>query len=160
MRISSSAVLAITGVVALAGSVAAFTVGGVGVSSSFLSSSRRGGVNARPSSSSTMKLNMENPDEFIKSEISSNDVVVFAKSYCPHCKATKELFDGMGVDYKVHDLDKMGDDGPELQMALFKMTGQKTVPNNFVKGQHIGGNDDAQAAAAEGKLQQLLDAKA
>lgn len=103
---------------------------------------------------------MDNFDEFVKSEIEANDVVVFSKSYCPFCKATKELFDGMGVDYKVHELDQMGDDGPELQMALFKMTGQKSVPNNFVKGQHIGGNDDTQVAAKEGKLQEMLGVQA
>jgi glutaredoxin 3 len=50
----------------------------------------------------------------------------------------------------------MGDDGPALQMSLFKMTEQKSVPNVFVKGQHIGGNDNTQAAAKEGKLQEML----
>ena len=141
---TSPAALTIAGAALCVGSVAAFTVGGIGPSSS------RQNVAARTA------LNMENPDEFVKSEIESNDVVVFSKSYCPFCKATKELFDGMGVEYKVHELDKMGDDGPELQMALFKLTGQKSVPNNFVKGQHIGGNDDTQAAAADGKLKEML----
>eukprot|EP00934_Nitzschia_sp_Nitz4_P006349 Nitzschia sp. Nitz4//scaffold3_size479765//367779//368231//NITZ4_000153-RA/size479765-processed-gene-1.482-mRNA-1//1//CDS//3329550917//6339//frame0 len=95
-------------------------------------------------------------DDFIKAEIASNDVVVFSKTYCPYCKATKELFNGLGVSAQIHELDTMGDDGPELQMALFKYTGQKSVPNVFVKGQHIGGNDDTQAAAAKGDLQKLL----
>jgi glutaredoxin 3 len=96
---------------------------------------------------------------FAESEIANNDVVVFAKSYCPHCAATKELFTSMGVDFVVHDLDKMGDDGPALQLSLFNKTNQKTVPNVFVKGQHIGGNDDTQAAAKEGKLQEMLGIK-
>ncbi|KAG7361139.1 glutaryl-CoA dehydrogenase [Nitzschia inconspicua] len=95
-------------------------------------------------------------DDFAKSEIESNDVVVFSKSYCPFCKSTKELFTDLGVDFKVHELDQMGDDGPALQASLFKMTNQKTVPNVFVKGQHIGGNDNTQAAAKEGKLQEML----
>lgn len=96
------------------------------------------------------------PDEFVDSEIESNNVVVFSKSYCPFCTKTKELFDSMNVEYAVHELDKMGDDGPEIQMALFKKTNQKSVPNVFVKQQHMGGNDDTQAAAKEGKLQELL----
>jgi len=96
------------------------------------------------------------PDEFMESEIESNDVVVFSKSYCPFCTKTKELFNSLDVEYAVHELDQMGDDGPELQMALFKKTDQKSVPNVFVKQQHIGGNDDTQAAAKEGKLQELL----
>jgi glutaredoxin len=87
-------------------------------------------------------------------------VVVFSKSYCPFCKATKELFTELGVDFKVHELDQMGDDGPALQMSLFKMTEQKTVPSVFVKGKHIGGNDATQAAAKEGKLQEMLGIKA
>jgi glutaredoxin 3 len=69
-------------------------------------------------------------------------VVVFSKTYCPYCTATKALFDSLGVKYAVHELDKMGDDGPELQTALLKMTGQRTVPSVFVKGSHIGGNDE------------------
>mmetsp|Transcript_22530 Transcript_22530/g.47695 ORF Transcript_22530/g.47695 Transcript_22530/m.47695 type:complete len:131 (-) Transcript_22530:2370-2762(-) len=96
------------------------------------------------------------PDEFVDSEIASNDVVVFSKSYCPFCTKTKELFTSLDVDFAVHELDEMGDDGPELQMALFKKTGQKSVPNVFVKQQHMGGNDDTQAAAREGKLQEIL----
>jgi len=96
------------------------------------------------------------PDEFVETEIESNDVVVFSKSYCPFCTKTKELFTSMNVEFTVHELDEMGDDGPELQMSLFKKTNQKSVPNVFVKQQHIGGNDDTQAAAKEGKIQELL----
>jgi glutaredoxin 3 len=81
---------------------------------------------------------------------------VFSKSYCPYCTATKELFKDLGVDFKVHELDQMGDDGPALQASLFRMTQQRTVPNVFVKGQHIGGNDNTQAAARAGKLQEML----
>jgi glutaredoxin 3 len=44
-------------------------------------------------------------------------------------------------------------------MSLFKKTGQKTVPSVFVKGNHIGGNDATQAAAKEGKLQEMLGVK-
>ena len=30
------------------------------------------------------------------------------------------------------------------------------MPNVFIKGQHLGGNDDTQRAARSGKLQELL----
>ena len=88
--------------------------------------------------------------------LSSKQVVVFSKSYCPFCTKTKDLFTEMGVDFVVHEMDEMGDDGPDLQAALMKMTGQKSVPNVFVKQQHIGGNDDTQSAAKAGKLKELL----
>ena len=48
------------------------------------------------------------------------------------------------------------DDGRDIQDALLEMSGQKTVPNVWVKGEHLGGNDDTQAAAKSGKLQELL----
>lgn len=81
---------------------------------------------------------------------------MFSKSWCPFCLKTKELLNSMDVEFTVHELDEMGDDGPEVQMALFKKTNQKSVPSVFVKKQHIGGNDDTQAAVKEGRLQELL----
>ena len=47
-------------------------------------------------------------------------------------------------------------DGAAIQAELAKMTGQRSVPNVFVNGQHVGGNDDTHAAHQSGKLKQLL----
>ena len=58
---------------------------------------------------------------------------------------------------KVLELDKLKD-GNEIQVALLAMTGQRTVPNVFIKGKHLGGNDDTHAALASGKLQTMLSA--
>jgi glutaredoxin 3 len=46
--------------------------------------------------------------------------------------------------------------GNDIQAALQQMTGQRTVPNVFIKGKHLGGNDDTQAAHRSGHLQELL----
>jgi glutaredoxin 3 len=61
---------------------------------------------------------------------------VFAKSYCPYCRATRSLLatleKSMG-DLNVHaiDLDKMDEeDGALIQMELLQQTGQRTVPNS------------------------------
>lgn len=93
--------------------------------------------------------------DFINKEIAANDVVVFSKSYCPYCKKTKELFSDLKVDATVFELNEM-DDGADIQDALLTLTGQRTVPNVFIKGEHIGGNDACQAAAQEGTLQKKL----
>lgn len=61
----------------------------------------------------------------------------------------------MNIDATIHELNKM-EDGPDVQQALLELTGQRTVPNVFIKGNHIGGNDDTQAAAKSGKIQELL----
>ena len=62
----------------------------------------------------------------------------------------------MSVYAKVIELDQV-DNGDEIQRALQVISGQRTVPNVFVKGQHLGGNDDTQAAARNGKLKQMLE---
>ena len=48
------------------------------------------------------------------------------------------------------------DDGPDIQDALLQKTGQKTVPNVFVNGTHIGGCDKTMEANQNGTLQFLL----
>ena len=81
---------------------------------------------------------------------------MFSKSYCPFCVATKNLFKTMNVDAEVLELDQMGKEGVEIQMTLFDKTDQKSVPNVFVGGKHVGGNDDTQAAARNGTLKEML----
>eukprot|EP00591_Stephanopyxis_turris_P009192 CAMPEP_0195511354 /NCGR_PEP_ID=MMETSP0794_2-20130614/3705_1 /TAXON_ID=515487 /ORGANISM="Stephanopyxis turris, Strain CCMP 815" /LENGTH=99 /DNA_ID=CAMNT_0040638931 /DNA_START=109 /DNA_END=408 /DNA_ORIENTATION=+ len=93
--------------------------------------------------------------EFVKSEIDSNEVIIFSKSYCPYCKKTKKLFNEMNVDAKAIELDKIAD-GAAIQNALASISGQRTVPNVYIKGTHLGGNDDTQAAKKNGKLAELL----
>jgi len=93
--------------------------------------------------------------DYIKSEIASNDIMVFSKSYCPYCTKTKELFQSLGLEYCALELDNV-ENGVDIQAALLDMTGQRTVPNVFIKGTHLGGNDDTQSAAKTGRLDQLL----
>ena len=76
---------------------------------------------------------MASPEEFVKAEIASADVVVFSKTFCPFCRKTKKVFDAMeGVDVKYIELNEM-DDGNEIQDALLELSGQRTVPNVFIK---------------------------
>ena len=75
--------------------------------------------------------------------------------YVTQCTSTKNLFEEMGVDAKVIELDAI-DNGSRVQAALLDLSGQRTVPNVFIKGQHLGGNDNTQAAARTGKLQKML----
>ena len=69
-----------------------------------------------------------------------------------HCKRTKALLEKLhlemdeGWKYDTVNLDLMpGGDGPRIQDALLRLTGQRTVPNIFVGGTHVGGNSDLQA---------------
>lgn len=40
--------------------------------------------------------------------INDNGVVVFSKSYCPYCKASKDLLTKLGAKYEVLELDLIG----------------------------------------------------
>ena len=55
----------------------------------------------------------------------------------------------------VHELDQMSN-GYAIQDELYNKTGQGTVPNVFVRGEHVGGNSDTYAAHRSGKLRKLL----
>ncbi|KAI8020253.1 hypothetical protein LOK49_LG04G03678 [Camellia lanceoleosa] len=90
-----------------------------------------------------------------KELVSSNPVVVFSKSYCPFCVSVKKLLTDIGATYKVIELDAESD-GDDVQSALLEWTGQRTVPNVFVGGNHIGGCDKTMAMHKEGKLVPLL----
>lgn len=47
-------------------------------------------------------------------------------------------------------------DGSALQAALHDWTGQRTVPNVFIGGKHVGGCDDTVRLHQEGKLVPML----
>jgi len=85
--------------------------------------------------------------------IDENPVAVFSKSYCPYCKETKSLLDQLGATYYSIELDQV-DDGSAIQAALKEINGQSSVPNIYIKQQHIGGNSDLQAK--KGELPELL----
>ena len=85
--------------------------------------------------------------------------MVFSKSYCPYCNNAKRILDGLDAKYKAVELNQE-DDGDDIQNALQKMTGQRTVPNIFIGQQHIGGNSDLESVVKNGKdgkkIEQLL----
>eukprot|EP00546_Thalassionema_frauenfeldii_P004405 CAMPEP_0178913414 /NCGR_PEP_ID=MMETSP0786-20121207/10828_1 /TAXON_ID=186022 /ORGANISM="Thalassionema frauenfeldii, Strain CCMP 1798" /LENGTH=146 /DNA_ID=CAMNT_0020586151 /DNA_START=75 /DNA_END=515 /DNA_ORIENTATION=+ len=91
----------------------------------------------------------------VKEEIDSNTVVVYSKTFCPFCKMTKVTLENQKIDAKVIELDEV-DDGPAIQDILTELSGQRTVPNVFVNGKHLGGNDDTQDAVKSGKLKEML----
>ncbi|CAN4082430.1 unnamed protein product [Withania somnifera] len=90
-----------------------------------------------------------------KEIVSANPVVVFSKTYCPFCVTVKDLLSKLGASFKAVELDSEKD-GSEIQAALAEWTGQRTVPNVFISGKHIGGCDTTTALHRERKLVPLL----
>ncbi|XP_076924171.1 glutaredoxin-like [Bidens hawaiensis] len=96
----------------------------------------------------------------VKDLVSANPVLVFSKSYCPYCVSVKKLLTELNSSFKPIELD-LESDGSEMQSALHEWTGQRSVPNVFIGGKHIGGCDSTVAMHKAGKLVPLLtEAKA
>ncbi|XP_045595558.2 thioredoxin reductase 1, cytoplasmic isoform X2 [Procambarus clarkii] len=91
-------------------------------------------------------------DNYVK----ENKVMVFSKSYCPFCHKVKDLFNQINVTYTALELDQI-DNGAEIQDALAEKSGQSTVPNVFINGQHVGGADKTFEAHANGTLLPLIN---
>ena len=65
--------------------------------------------------------------EWVDAQIKDNKVVVFSKTYCPHCKSVKDILSDVGLnDFLVIELDTR-DDGGEIQDILLGITGARTV---------------------------------
>ncbi|GAA5939381.1 glutaredoxin [Sporobolomyces koalae] len=91
----------------------------------------------------------------VNSKISGSHVVVFSKSYCPYCRNAKQLLKSLDVEADIYELDQM-DEGADWQNYLAEKTGQRTVPNIFIGGQHVGGSSDLEAKHKSGELKKLL----
>lgn len=89
--------------------------------------------------------------------IKNKPVFIASKSYCPYCNAAKKTIAEITKDVYILELDEEAD-GAELQDALFELTGQRTVPNVFIAGEHIGGNSDVQALKSQDKLDTKIKA--
>lgn len=87
----------------------------------------------------------------VQQMIKDHSVMIFSKSYCPFCKEVKSLFESLSIQYYAIELDVV-ENGSELQSALKDISGQKTVPNTYIHGNHLGGCDAAKLAHAEGRL--------
>lgn len=90
-----------------------------------------------------------------KEIVNANPVVVFSKTYCGYCTRVKNLLSQLGATYKLIELNQESD-GDDIQIALAEWTGQRTVPNVFIGGKHIGGCDDVTARRQKGELVLLL----
>lgn len=65
--------------------------------------------------------------DWVESQIKSNKVVVFSKTYCPYCTKAKRALKESGLkDFLLVELDNR-DDGDEIMNILLGITGARTV---------------------------------
>lgn len=94
-------------------------------------------------------------EALVKSTVSSHDIVIFSKTYCPYCGMAKAVFKELKKVPYVVELDQR-EDGQDIQDALDKIVGRRTVPQVFINGKHLGGSDDTVEAYESGILANLL----
>ncbi len=79
-------------------------------------------------------------------------VEIYTKSWCPYSKRAKDLLDRKGVSYE--EIDVTDDSFKDSKMV--ERASRQTVPQIFIDGYHIGGNDDLLAADKSGRLDRIL----
>lgn len=80
-------------------------------------------------------------------------VRIFTKTYCPYSKRAKALLSDKGVRYE--EIDVTEDAGKQEEMARLSK-GQSSVPQVFIAGEHIGGCQDLEVLASDGRLGDML----
>jgi glutaredoxin 3 len=81
-------------------------------------------------------------------------VIVYTAVPCGYCKAAiRFLQEVKGVE-GIEVVDLTGDN--EARFKLVKETGQRTVPQIFINGTHIGGYDNLREKDARGEIDLLL----
>jgi glutaredoxin 3 len=75
-------------------------------------------------------------------------VTIYTTSTCGYCVAAKNLLHRRGIAYE--EVDVTGN--AEKRAWLVQVTGRRTVPQIFIRGEAIGGYDDLAALDREGKL--------
>jgi thioredoxin reductase (NADPH) len=81
-------------------------------------------------------------------------VVVYTTPNCPYCNRAKELLRSKGVDWEEIDVEADGDRRAEM---IERSGGQRTVPQIFIGGVHVGGSDELAELNRQGKLDPMLE---
>jgi len=92
-------------------------------------------------------------EEKVRKEIQDNPVLMYSTTVCGWCRRAKGELDKMKVEHKEVKLDSEPD-GLKIAQVLTQITKQRTVPNIFIGGKHLGGYDNLMKGVAAGTLEQ------
>lgn len=83
-----------------------------------------------------------------------SEIVVYTTEPCAFCARVKGLLRSRGLEFAEINLSR----DPEGRQELASKTGMMTFPQVIIGGKLVGGFTETQAAAASGKLDELLAA--
>lgn len=104
------------------------------------------------------KSSMEHEDltateEKVRKQIQDYPVLMYSTTICGWCRRAKGELEKMKVKHMEVKLDSEPD-GIKIAQVLTQITKQRTVPNIFICGQHLGGYDKLMQGVAKGTLEQ------
>jgi monothiol glutaredoxin len=99
-------------------------------------------------------------EQFIETEVKSNDVVVFMKGtpqfpMCGFSGQVVQILDYLGVSYK--GLNVL--DSDDLRQGIKEYSNWPTIPQVYVKGEFVGGCDIVREMFQANELQQFFKEK-
>jgi len=83
-----------------------------------------------------------------------SDVTVYTTEPCSFCARVKGILSSRGVEFSEVNLTR----DPAGRVELAQRTGMMTFPQVLVDGELLGGFSEVQAAAEDGRLEDLLAA--
>jgi len=84
-----------------------------------------------------------------------SEVLIYTKSWCGFCLRAKSLLAIHDVAYDEIDVET----DPRLEREMIeKAGGRRTVPQVFIRGEHIGGSEELAQFASAGGLDKLATA--
>ena len=80
-------------------------------------------------------------------------VEIYTKGFCSFCWRAKSLLEAKGIAFVEISVD-MG--GKERALMIERANGRTTVPQIFIRGEHVGGCSELCRLDDEGRLDRLL----
>ena len=80
-------------------------------------------------------------------------VEIYTKTFCSFCWRAKGLLESKGVEFTEIAVDRGGAD---RELMIERSNGRSTVPQIFIRGEHVGGCNDLFRLEQDGLLDQML----
>lgn len=80
------------------------------------------------------------------------EVVIYSSAHCPYCVMAKQLLERKGVHYQEIRVDM----DPDKRQEMMQKSRQRTVPQIFINGKHVGGYTDLAQLQRNNQLDSLL----
>ncbi len=80
-------------------------------------------------------------------------VEIYTKQFCPFCWRALDLLSSKDIEIEEIAIDG---GGPKRELMIERANGRSTVPQIFIRGEHVGGCNELVRLDQEGRLDALL----